>query len=501
MNFIRQASLKLKFDNFGRILPCNDTTREGQLYSFFSGGELTQAILRDAENYKTVFGSTEKMQVGMCVFQQRIQSFRSDVLAAYLGCDWGRKNPKQKCFSRVRAFAVKNSLTVSAYDFVSFEEWNKCYEGVKRGECYVPESLITEDMSKFDEHDEYQEENIKENEASLRDEIGKWIKECPFTEFEAYVKKRVIGQPEVSNVLAGVYAYLSSAANGRYGKHNVLMAAPSGCGKTETFRVLRDYFSEKIPLLPVGQVDLSLLTAEGFKGRDTKSLLLPIAMKGEGGGIGLVFLDEFDKKLMPSFTSGGDNVNATIQSQILTTIEGCEFQMRDEDMGGVTINTERTMFIAMGSFDEIRKERSEKRKKNISGFGEIKKSDFGDHYDSIKKEDMIRLGASYELLGRFPILVNFRKLDDKSIDLVIDKIKTRIERDLGTEIVLNGAFRKKLHNEACSEYGCRKLESMIMERVMEGFAWTLRRAGDGCRYRLILTEDNLEIEKTEDAEK
>lgn len=52
----------------------------------------------------------------------------------------------------------------------------------------------------------------------------------------------MLGQEEVELIVANIYNYISVLACKKKTNHNMLLAAPSGCGKTEIYRALRDLF-------------------------------------------------------------------------------------------------------------------------------------------------------------------------------------------------------------------------------------------------------------------
>lgn len=324
-------------------------------------------------------------------------------------------------------------------------------------------------------------------------EIRTWLDNTTYEEFEQAIFARVIGQPELSTLLACVYNYLDSLAHGRSAKYNVLVAAPSGSGKTETFRAMRDYFKERIGSFPVAQVDLTQITEEGFKGKNTSEIVRPLLDKSETSGIGIIWLDEFDKKLLPCYTSGGDNVNAAIQNQILTLNEGRVMQEKER-----TINTENTLFVACGAFNMCRKSRAEKK---CVGFAREEKVSTT-HYAAVSKKDMIEVGASYELLGRFAMVVNFRKLDACAIERIIDKNLRELRKNLRIYINVSPEFRQELHDQANTEYGCRQLTSMLTEAVMPALAQVLKKGRNISDYKIIVDGNGVanvlqETEKTE----
>ncbi|MCR5521269.1 MAG: AAA family ATPase [Lachnospiraceae bacterium] len=289
-------------------------------------------------------------------------------------------------------------------------------------------------------------------------EIRDWLSSMPFSDFRNYVTSRVKGQEETVTVVVNIYNYLECIAYGRQYKNNIILAAPSGCGKTETYRAVRDYFAEKIPELCVCQVDLSSVTEAGYKGNDPGIIIEPL--KTADNGIGIVFLDEFDKKVMPSYNAEGGNMNLAVQGQLLTLIEGTK------TIGKKVIDTGNTMFIGLGAFDFFRKKRKDSEKS--IGFGKDLSGE-ETHYDIITSENMISVGASYELLGRFSSVINYHRLSDKIIDEIVEGMVQKVSRSLGCPVVISDRYKKELHKKANSNYGCRLLESAIRNMAIQGY--------------------------------
>lgn len=301
----------------------------------------------------------------------------------------------------------------------------------------------------------------------LRNQIRNWMNRTSFKNFVDEICRRVKGQAEVINIVANVYNYLSNILEDNPSNNNMLLAAPSGCGKTETYRALRDYFKNEIPKLSVYQIDITSITEEGFKGPDTDTIVDPLLVNRGSYGVGLVFLDEFDKKLLPSFTSGGNNVNAAVQAQLLTLIEGRKVQKK-----GTAIDTTYTMFIGLGSYDVCRKKKVDTQKHHL-GFQKIEEAEQVEHYTPITREDMIELGASYEMIGRFPMVVNYYKLDEETANQIIDDTAKKISLSVRIPVRISKNMRAKLHEAANGHYGCRILYSMIQQAVMSGYAQLL----------------------------
>lgn len=299
-------------------------------------------------------------------------------------------------------------------------------------------------------------------------DVTKWLGRTSFKEFRDEITSRVIGQKAVEYILAFIYTYLSNVSLGRKNTENTLVAAPSGTGKTETYRAIRDYFSEHIPGLVVSCYSMTNMTENGYKGDDVHCLvqdLFPQSEKTCGKGFGIIFMDEFDKKLWPSYSTNGIDANKAVQNQLLTIIEGTEVWDKQKEN---KVDTNYTMFIGLGSFDMVRqKKKTESNVQHIAGFGAAKVTAVKNHYDEITLQDIIEAGGSFELLGRFSNIVNFHELEGKAIDRIIDKKLKEISRQNFCEIRLSGGMKKFLEGCANSEYGCRRFDCIIKTAMQD----------------------------------
>lgn len=287
-------------------------------------------------------------------------------------------------------------------------------------------------------------------------EIKAWIARTDFNEFRDEISKTVIGQNNLLLVLLSVYLYLRNIAEDRQiNKNNILLCGPSGCGKTETVRALKNYFKQHIPLLTISLRDTSKITSEGYSGMNTSYIVQEFRRIGSNG-IGIVFLDEFDKRIIPDMNHG-ENVNAAIQAQLLTAVEGC---MLDG------VDTSKTMFIGMGSFDHVRETKA-KAEKHRFGLGIEGDSDSAvAHCDmNITREDMIEMGGLYELIGRFSCVVNYGSLSEEAIDKIVDLRLKEISEELGIPISVSDDMRAYLHANSNTPFGNRLIYSILRESV------------------------------------
>lgn len=305
-------------------------------------------------------------------------------------------------------------------------------------------------------------------------QIYDWIITDPYREMLSYVQSRVMGQEDIVSVVTNIYTHLrrmigqtlNMRIQTRSGSNNMLLCAPSGCGKTETYRAIKDYFADRIPLLAVHIVDVSSLTPAGFRGSEPSSVVAPLVGYGSEP-IAIVFMDEFDKICTPSYTADHSDMHLEVQHNILTMVEGS----RVETACGV-IDTKNILFIGAGSFDGFRKVRESNEKSEI-GFqkDENKKSD---HYAPVTRENIITSGGCYELIGRFSYIVNYHPLDKEIVLNIIDRNRELIANDFGCELILERKVLTELCEQAGSKFGCRLLDSLMRDPVLKAYGDALQ---------------------------
>lgn len=310
-------------------------------------------------------------------------------------------------------------------------------------------------------------------EAFLRQKIRRFVNQKDaYKDFDARVRERVLGQKNLSEITFNVFMWLRGLAEHSEIRNNAMIVAPSGCGKTETYRTIKEILGEEIDNIPVIQLDATSLTAEGYKGMDNNDFFAPL-FTDSVNGIAIVVLDEIDKRLLPDHNSRGENMNASIQAQLLTLIEGTE--LRGEVEGEeVVIDTSNTLFIAAGAFQRIRDRRKEEQEKRLENPMQIgfqsyatQISDMGkmDNED-ITLEEIIENGAMHEFMGRFATIINLHMLDFETVKTIINRYIGEFGKLLKCNIILEDTVAKELYEKyrTCG-LGCRILRNEIWKRI------------------------------------
>ena len=407
----------------------------------------------------------------------------------------------------------ENMKSEAVTHYMPFSKWLSSSQGksyIIKGFFSIKNLTETKDEEKW-KQDQSTDEKIPEDVVEamklpkICEKIREWLSSGGAKDLLFYMNNRVKGQPEMDIFVANVCNYLQQVSIGNRHHNNMLLAAPSGTGKTETYRALSDYFSKQIEGLPISQYDMTTMTENGYKGDEADAALLSLFEHSETNGIGIIFYDEFDKKIAPSICDGGVNVNLAVQGQLLTMIEGREMRPSEKTQKrlkypSVQIDTSNTLFLGLGSYDMFRKKKKDKSDHATVGFFQDKGKEY-DHYDSITKEDMIELGASYELLGRMGSVINYKKLDKEVIKEIIQEMVKKESQGIGCEIVLEEAMIDYLVENANSNYGCRLLSEIIHDHAIRMYAQIMKKEIDMSEVRIILKDkDNACFEKVEEEE-
>lgn len=243
-------------------------------------------------------------------------------------------------------------------------------------------------------------------------------------------------------------------------KTNMLFYGPSGSGKTYIFELLAE-----ISPVPKAIVDASKITEEGFKGNDVADVLCPLKYRYPGIEHGIVALDEFDKVIIPSYSSNGSNVHEAVQAALLKVFEGC--LVSKETRG--SIDTTDISFVCLGAFSALTD--SSINRKPIGFLRDIQDAMLT-RQEKIT-DNLIRHGMIREMAGRLHTVVELEPLtleDYRSIlahieDSALDEIKKSFRLQYHIYIELTGDGAEELAKTAYEQkLGARGLNG-VLERV------------------------------------
>ena len=295
-----------------------------------------------------------------------------------------------------------------------------------------------------------------------------------------YVLGRIKGQDnEIRRAVYIVYEYLKSIASGKP-MHSVswIITAPSGSGKTEFYRSIRDFFKEKKIPVPVIQYDLSRITETGFKGAES-SEILKLAYKVNGtSGYAIFFLDEADKRFIPSYSSNGQDANRAVQAELLTMVEGT-IRSIDENEPSMTFDTNKTMFVFMGAFQDLRERKAVRTAVRSTPIGftdgsENASPESGQYvdyfYSDLSIEDMIEYGMLEELAGRITRVVNFHLIEESEMRKLIKLKAEEISKEAGVITEFSRNAYDELFEQAYTNLGVRRPMNIIRGCIQDALA-------------------------------
>ncbi len=196
---------------------------------------------------------------------------------------------------------------------------------------------------------------------------------------------------------------------------------------------------------------------------------------------------------MPSYNSEGVDTNAEVQNNLLTIIEGTDITNKFN----VTVNTDNIMFVGMGSFNAFRTTR-EKTTAPIGIFSGTeqeqneKEKEDTDHYSEITRGDIIKAGGSYELIGRFPYIVNYHSYGRRGVISIIRSLMATISESFDCGLSLGEDMVEELVASANSEFGVRLIDSEIRKAVMHAFGKAITEEHDG-KYLEIQLDSSTDI--------
>jgi len=269
-------------------------------------------------------------------------------------------------------------------------------------------------------------------------------------------------------------------------KSNVLMAGPSGTGKTLLVKSLA-----RIIGVPIVIADATTLTQAGYVGDDVDSVLQRLLEAADGDTSraewGIVYIDEIDK--LARTGSGGvavrDVSGEGVQQALLKMVEGSQVKLTkgDKRRGGeeIMIDTSNILFMVGGAFpglDKIVAQRVQPQKRSI-GFntesvavsGEPKSNN--ELLSLMSPEDFQQFGIIPEFIGRFPIITFLEELDVDSLLRILQEPKNALVRQYrqlfkfqGVALEFTDAALRRIAQKALDRgTGARGLRG-IMESVL-----------------------------------
>lgn len=242
----------------------------------------------------------------------------------------------------------------------------------------------------------------------------------PVTPQEVYrqLVKKIKGQESAMRDLSlAVALHQCSLKDKDIPSPNVLLAGPTGCGKTHSVNALSELLS--VPFVKIPAAQIAPTSYVGTSLGDYFQQLVQKAGSKERAERSIVFIDEIDK--LRDQGPNGLSTRRAVQEELLVALSGGDVPLAGGSPGAKsTINTSKMLFIGAGAFSGmIEGPVSEKAKKGKMGLIQAAQEKESPRQRP-SADQLIKWGLSPELTGRFSVIGALKPLGRDTLKDILD---------------------------------------------------------------------------------
>lgn len=295
--------------------------------------------------------------------------------------------------------------------------------------------------------------------------------------------KHVISQDMAKKTLSVAiynhYKRITSKTKTQLQKSNVLLAGPTGTGKTLMAQTLANFLG-----VPMVVTDATVITESGYAGDDAEVLIHKLFQSAnhnkEKCEQGIIYIDEIDKKAKRNdYVSLSRDVSGEgVQQSLLKLMEGTVVSVPNKPQQlpeKVNIDTRNILFIVGGAFVGLQDVVVNRLGKAKIGFNDDVDDKIEQWEMHLQTRDLVKYGLIPEFVGRLPSVNVLNPLNKRDLvriltepeNSIINQIKELFLLDkiqIEFTIVALEEIANIAYNE---ELGARGLRKILDEKLLE----------------------------------